>query len=92
MLHSWINEWEASESALVHGIDQAFLAVWEAGFLTQKLPVEVTAVIWSFLQLDKTRKKLANTERHTHKKKRETDVRGKTYHFRLKGGLNLFPF
>lgn len=57
MLHFWINEWEASKSALVHGIDQAFLAVWETRFLTQKLPIEVTAVIWSFLQLDKTRKK-----------------------------------
>lgn len=91
MLHSWINEWEASESALVHGIDQAFLAVWETGFLTQKLPVEVTAVIWSFLQLDKTRQKWANTERQA-QKRREMDLRGKTYHFWFKGGINFFPF
>lgn len=69
MLHFWINEWEASKSVLVHGIDQAFLAVWETRFLTQKLPVEVTAVIWSFLQLDKTRKK-KNWQTQKTKKKR----------------------
>lgn len=49
-----VDEREAGECRLVHGVYQVLVAVREAGLLAQELPVEVAAVVGGFLGLDES--------------------------------------
>lgn len=53
-LHLGVDEREAGERRLVHGVDQVLVAFREAGLLAQELPVEVAAVVGGFLRLEES--------------------------------------
>jgi len=48
-LQPGVDEGEASEGRLVHGVDEVLVGVGEAGFLVQELPVKVAAVAGGLL-------------------------------------------
>lgn len=49
MFHFRVDEREARECRLIHGIYEVLITVGETRLFTKELPIKVAAVIWCFL-------------------------------------------
>lgn len=49
MFQLGVDEGEASECCLVHGVDEVLVSMGETRLLAQELSVKVAAVAWGFL-------------------------------------------
>ena len=58
MLEVGVDEGEAVEGRLVHGVDEVLVAEGQPRLLTQELPVKVAAVVGRFLGLKGNRGQL----------------------------------